>query len=48
MADATRQAMRDGVDVIYQAALGNIPWHGYSDFLLRVERPSALVLIRTK
>lgn len=42
MADATRQAMRDGVDVIYQGALVNHPWHGYSDFLLRVEKPSRL------
>src|SRR5687767_11445760 len=28
MAEATRQAMRDGVDVIYQGALVGHPWHG--------------------
>jgi predicted RecB family nuclease len=42
MAEATRQAMRDGVDVIYQGALVARPWHGYSDFLLKVPRPSKL------
>ncbi len=41
-AEATRQAMRDGVDVVYQGALVNLPWHGYSDFLLRVDKPSRL------
>ena len=41
-AEATRQAMREGVEVIYQGALFAPPWHGYSDFLLRVERPSRL------
>ncbi|MFL5614846.1 MAG: TM0106 family RecB-like putative nuclease [Gemmatimonadaceae bacterium] len=42
MAEATREAMREGVDVIYQGALFHSPWHGYSDFLLRVEKPSRL------
>ena len=42
MAESTRAAMREGVDVIYQGALVELPWHGYSDFLLRVEKPSAL------
>ncbi|MEO5816671.1 MAG: TM0106 family RecB-like putative nuclease, partial [Gemmatimonadaceae bacterium] len=42
MAETTRAAMRDGVDVIYQGALVELPWHGYSDFLLRVGKPSAL------
>jgi uncharacterized protein len=42
MAELTRQAMRDGVDVIYQGALMNLPWHGYSDFLLKVPTPSKL------
>jgi uncharacterized protein len=41
-AERTRQAMRDGVDVIYQGALTAPGWHGYSDFLLRVEKKSAL------
>src|SRR5688572_725620 len=42
MADATRQAMRDGADVIYRGALVSPPWFGYSGFLLRIDRPSAL------
>ena len=42
MGDATRRAMRDGVDVIYQGALVSRPWHGYSDFLLKVATPSKL------
>jgi hypothetical protein len=36
----TREAMRSGVDIIYQGALLRPPWHGYSDFLERVDRPS--------
>src|SRR5579862_1335134 len=39
---ATRQAMIDGVDVVYQGALRNEQWHGYSDFLLRIDTPSKL------
>lgn len=39
----TRQAMRDGVEVIYQGAFQEGCWHGYADFLLRVDgRPSKL------
>lgn len=38
----TRAAMRDGADVIYQGAFRDGPWQGYSDFLLKVPRPSAL------
>ena len=39
----TAAAMRDGAEVIYQGALLERPWHGYSDFLLKVEGvPSAL------
>jgi predicted RecB family nuclease len=38
----TLEAMRQGVDVIYQAALWQAPWHGFADFLHRVARPSAL------
>ena len=34
--------MPSGADIIYQEALLNAPWHGYADFLLRVEAPSAL------
>ena len=39
---ATVEAMRRGDDVIYQATLFDGRWLGYADFLLRVERPSAL------
>jgi uncharacterized protein len=42
MAEATREAMRDGVDVIYQGALFHPPWYGYSDFLVRVDKRSRL------
>src|SRR5258708_4493233 len=38
--DETRQAMQSGADIIYQGALLDAPWHGYADFLLRVETPS--------
>jgi uncharacterized protein len=38
----TTQAMRDGIPVIYQAVFADGDWHGISDFLVRVERPSAL------
>lgn len=38
----TRGAMRDGPDIIYQAALRNESWHGIADFLKRVEHPSDL------
>jgi predicted RecB family nuclease len=42
--DAERSvaAMRGGADVIYQAVFADDEWHGVSDFLVRVERPSAL------
>lgn len=38
----THEAMRDGPDVIFQGALLDGAWGGYSDFLERVERPSDL------
>jgi predicted RecB family nuclease len=38
----TREAMQAGVGAIYQAVLFDGRWLGYADFLLRVERPSAL------
>lgn len=38
----TLEAMRDGPDVIFQGALLDGAWGGYSDFLERVERPSGL------
>ena len=42
-AEATRDAMARGVDVIYQATFFDGTWRGHADFLLRVdgaERPS--------
>lgn len=39
---ATLKAMAAGVPIITQAAFKMLPWHGYADFLCRVEVPSAL------
>lgn len=39
---ATLEAMRAGVDVVYQATLFDGQWVGHADFLLRTERPSDL------
>ena len=41
-AERTRAALRAGADVIYQGAFLEGRWQGYSDFLLKVDRPSAL------
>ncbi|HEY8198569.1 MAG TPA: TM0106 family RecB-like putative nuclease, partial [Candidatus Limnocylindrales bacterium] len=41
---ATLAAMQSGAEVIYQATLFDGRWVGYADFLLRVDRPSALGL----
>lgn len=38
----TRAAMRESADVIYQGAFLEGLWQGYSDFLIKVDRPSAL------
>ncbi len=38
----TVAAMQDGADVIYQATFFDGRWRCHTDFLLRVERPSAL------
>jgi uncharacterized protein len=38
----TRDAMRSGVEIIYQGALTASPWLGYADFLERVTEPSNL------
>jgi uncharacterized protein len=38
----TLGALHRGVSVVYQATFQHGPWHGRSDFLLRVEKPSAL------
>lgn len=40
--DATRTALTEGHDVIFQGAFLSGNWGGWSDFLERVERPSAL------
>jgi uncharacterized protein len=40
--DTTLAAMRDGVDVIYQAPLADERWHGRADFLRKVPRPCKL------
>ena len=41
-ATATLNAMRAGASVIFQATFINGAWHGFIDFLRRVETPSAL------
>jgi len=41
-AKATRAAMAEGADVIYQGAFLSGQWGGWSDFLERVETPSGL------
>ncbi len=41
-AGATLQAMRGGVDVIYQAYLREEPFAGYADFLIKTAAPSDL------
>jgi predicted RecB family nuclease len=38
----TVQALREGVDAVYQATFLDGPWGGRSDFLVRVNTPSAL------
>lgn len=39
--EATRRAMQGGASVVYQGALLSAPWHGFSDFLLRVDGVSS-------
>ncbi len=41
-AEATRAALADGAEVVFQGAFQSGNWGGWSDFLERVERPSAL------
>lgn len=38
----TIDAMHGGAPIIYQAAFLSGPWHGFADFLKRVDQPSAL------
>lgn len=40
--EATKQVMLAGAPVIYQAAFLRSPWHGFADFLRRVDEPSDL------
>jgi uncharacterized protein len=40
--EKTIAAMTAGIPVITQGAFQSAPWHGYADFLRRVEMPSAL------
>lgn len=39
---ATRSAMAEGADIVFQAALAHGSFMGYADFLRRIEAPSAL------
>src|SRR3954447_14527657 len=41
-AQVTRAALSQGSDVLFQGAFFGAPWGGWSDFLIRVEKPSAL------
>ena len=41
-AQATVDAMRAGREIIYQATFLAPPWHGFADFLRRVEIPSTI------
>jgi uncharacterized protein len=38
----TEQAMRDGVEVIYQAVFSHGGWRGLADFVIRIDEPSDL------
>lgn len=40
--EQTTEAMRNGADVIAQASLNDLPWRGFADFLIKVDRPSDL------
>src|SRR5690606_27875323 len=41
-AEATRAALAKGAEVVFQGAFLSDNWGGWSDFLERVDRPSAL------
>ncbi|WP_068110680.1 TM0106 family RecB-like putative nuclease [Tropicimonas marinistellae] len=41
-ADATRRALARGAEVVFQGAFLSGNWGGWSDFLMRVDRPSTL------
>lgn len=40
--EATKKALAEGPDIVFQGALQGGMWGGYADFLERVERPSTL------
>ena len=40
--ERSRQAMREGADIIYQAAFYAFPWLGDADFLIKIDTPSSL------
>src|SRR3954452_8426122 len=42
VARATQGALAQGPDVLFQGAFFATPWSGWSDFLVRIEQPSAL------
>ncbi|NJC05760.1 uncharacterized protein GGQ97_001553 [Sphingomonas kaistensis] len=39
---ATLEAMREGADIVYQATFFDPPWHGFADFLRKVDTPSSI------
>lgn len=41
-AETTRTALSEGASVLFQGAFLAAPWGGWSDFLIRVEKPSQL------
>jgi uncharacterized protein len=41
-ANATRTAMAEGADVVFQATFFDGRWRGHADFLVRADRPSRL------
>ena len=41
-AEATRAAMAEGADVVFQATFFDGRWRGHADFLIRADRPSRL------
>lgn len=41
-AELTREKLFEGPDTIFQGAFFDAPWGGWSDFLIKVERPSLL------
>ncbi len=41
-AQATRNALAQGAEVLFQGAFLSHPWGGWSDFLIRTEKPSRL------